>query len=218
MTTSPVVASLEPLAAAWLAGGLPRAADALLVSRLEKGRVHVVDGHVGNRGLDRYDRFDAVLIDALGARGRRDVETVRWRVIRDRRMQVLRTELGAGGLLAARGALGRPDRPDRPARTAAGRRLLRELRSAPPRGGVWEVALHGREALTDPALRTSLEPPPRPDIPSPRRRSRGDRISEIHYATGGTAAMGGGSYFGGGFDGGGGWGGDGGGGGGDGGG
>jgi hypothetical protein len=212
MTTTPVVPSLEPFAAAWLAGGLPRAVDALLVSRLESGRVHVVDGHVGNRSLDRFDRFDAVLLDALGARGRRDVDTVRWRVQRDRRMQDLRAELGTRGLLAARTPLGLPDRADRPARTAAGRQLLRELRSAPPHGPVWEVALHGRGALTDLALRTALEPPPRPDVPSaPRRhRSRGERITEVHYAAGGATAMG----FGGGFDGGG-WGGDGGGGGGD---
>jgi uncharacterized membrane protein YgcG len=213
MTTTPVVPSLEPFAAAWLAGGLPRAVDALLVSRLESGRVRVVDGHVGNRSLDRFDRFDAVLLDALGARGRRDVDTVRWRVQRDRRMQDLRAELGTRGLLAARTPLGLPDRPDRPARTIAGRQLLRELRSAPPHGPVWEVALHGRDALTDLTLRTALEPAPRPDVPSaPRRiRSWGQRTTEVHYVTGGAATMsfGGGDGFdgggwGGGFDGGGG--------------
>ena len=208
MTTTPVVPSLEPFAAAWLAGGLPRAADALLVSRLESGRVHVVDGHVGDRGLDRGDRFDAVLLDALGARGRRDVDTVLWRVQRDRRVQDLRAELGTRGLLAARSPLGVPDRPDRPARTAAGRQLLRQLRSAPPHGAVWEVALHGRDALTDLALRTALEPPPRPDVPrAPRRiRTWDRRTSEGYLVTGGAgaASFGGWGADCGGFDGGGG--------------
>jgi hypothetical protein len=207
MTTALVVPSLEPLTAAWLAGGLPRAADALLVSRLESGRVHVVDGHVGTRSLDRGNRFDAVLLDALGARGRREVDTVRWRVQRDRRMQDLRTELGTRGLLAARSPLGLPDRPDRPARTAAGRQLLRELRSAPPHGAVWEVALHGRDALTDLSLRAALEPPPRPEPPrAPRRllRWQDPQATEAaRYAAGGAAVMSFGGWDGG-FDGGGG--------------
>lgn len=206
MTTS--LTALDPLAAAWLAGGLPRAVDALLVSRLESRRIRGVDGSFVDRGLARGDRFDSVLLDALGARGSRDVETVRWRVQRDRRMQALRETLAADGLLAARTGLGLADREDRPARTAAGRRLLRELRSAPPSGGVWEVALHGRDALTDLSLRTALEPPPRPALPrAPRRpRSIDTQLTEAHrYAAGGAAvATFGGWDGGGGLDGGGG--------------
>ena len=195
MTAIPAITSLDPLAAAWLAGGLPRAVDALLVSRLERGRVHVADGYVGNSSLDRHDRFDAVLLDALGARGRRDVETARWRMTRDRRLEALRDALRTDGLLTARSSLGLADRPDRPARTAAGRQLLRELRSAPPRGAVWEVALHGRAALTDLALRTALEPPPRPqpevrlESSWRRRWSQDPQVTEAHrYAAGGAAA------------------------------
>ena len=201
MTTIPVATSLDPLATAWLAGGLPRAVDAVLVSRLESRRIEVVDGQVADRGLNRSDRFDAVLLDALGARGRRDVQTVLWRVRRDRRMVALRDSLLADGLLAGRTRLGLRDRTDRPARTAAARRRLRELRGAPPHGAVWEVALHGRGALTDLTLRTALEPPARPEVPrAPRRtRSWGSRTTELHYATGGAAAMGLGG--GGGFDG-----------------
>lgn len=217
MSTIPVATSLDPLATAWLAGGLPRAVDAVLVSRLESRRITVVDGQVTDRGLDRSDRFDAALLDALGARGRRDVQTVLRRLQRDRRLATLHEALLAEGLLTRRSALGLRDRAGRPARTALGRRLLRELRSAPPRGGVWEVALHGRGALTDLGLRTALEPPARPPAPpAPRRiRSWSGRTTELHYAAGGTAAVG---IGGGGFDGsdfGGGSGGDGGGGGGD---
>src|SRR5215217_4613034 len=47
--------SLAPVAAAWLAGGQQRAVDALLVSRLERHRIAVVDGNVVDRGLDRND-------------------------------------------------------------------------------------------------------------------------------------------------------------------
>ncbi len=213
--TTHLPTTLDPVAAAWLAGGLPRAVDALLVARLEAGRIRGVGGSVADRGLDRQDRFDAVLLDALGARRSRDVETVRFRLLRDRRLEVLRTGLRTEGLLTGRTALGLPDRLDRPARTAAGRRLLRDLRAAPPPGAVWEVALHGRDALTDLALRTALEPPPRPEPPRPPRRllrwQDPQTTEAARYAAGGAAVAG---FSGWGGDGGG-WGGDGGGGGGD---
>lgn len=199
MTTVTPSPALDPVSAAWLAGGLPRAVDALLVARLEDGRVRVVDGSLVDRGLRPDDPFDAALLDALGARRRRDVETVRWRVSRDRRLEVLRSGLQERGLLAARTSLGLRDRPERPARTATGRRLLRELRAAPLRAGAWEVALHGRDALTDLSLRTALVPPPRPEAPRARWRmpSRAERAPETYYAVGGAGTM----AFGGGFGG-----------------
>lgn len=159
---------LAPVAAAWLAGGLGRAVDAVLVSRLERRRIVVVDGNVADRGLDRSDPIDGALIDALGARGSRDIETVRWRLTRDRRVERLCADLVVEGLLADRSPWWRSDRP---ARTGSGRRLLRELKGEPPTGAAWEVALHGRAGLTDPGLREALEPPPPPPLPrQPRRR------------------------------------------------
>lgn len=209
MTTTPLRTSLDPLAAAWLAGGLPRAVDALLVSRLESRRIQVVDGSVADRGLDRQDRFDAVLLDALGARRSKRVDTVWWRLVRDRRLESLRFHLRSDDLLAARTGLGLPDRDDRPARTAAGRHLLRELRSAPPRGAAWEVALHGRGALTDLSLRAALEGQSRPaaERPMPRwsRRRTRDPARDLGTAAGGGAAYTGtfgGGWSGGGWDGG----------------
>src|SRR5215210_4803206 len=147
--------SVAPVAAAWLAGGLQRAVDALLVSRLERRRVAVVGGNVVDRGLDRGDPLDGALLDAIGARGSRDLETVQWRVGRDRRVERLCADLVVEGLVGDWSPWGRSDRP---VRTGSGRRLLRELRSDPPTGAAWEVALHGRSGLTDPVLRQALEP------------------------------------------------------------
>jgi hypothetical protein len=193
---------LAPVAAAWLAGGLQRAVDALLVSRLERGRIAVIDGNVADRGLDRGDALDSALLDALGARGSRDLATVRWRVARDRRVERLCADLVVEGLLADRSPWRRADRP---VRTGSGRRLLRELKSEPPTGAAWEVALHGRGGLTDLNLREALEPPARPPLPQqPRRwldpRRRG--MTDEGYVSG-AAVVG---YGGGGWSGG--WGGD----------
>ena len=207
--------SLAPVAAAWLAGGLQRAVDALLVSRLEHRRIAVVDGNVADRGLDRDDPLDGALLDALGARGSRDLETVRWRVSRDRRLERVCVDLVVEGLLGERSSWGRSDR----ARTGSGRRLLRELKSDPPAGAAWEVALHGRGGLTDLGLREALEPPARPPLPPQPRGSWRERRLDVvaqNYTSGTTVAgFGGWGAFGGGdcggFDDGGGGGGDGGG-------
>jgi hypothetical protein len=215
---SPIASLLDPVAVAWLSGGLPRAIDTVLVSRLDRRQIRVVDGDVVDRGLDRSTPLDGAVLDALGARGSRDLETVRWRLSRDRRLARIRLDLVAAGMLGERSRWGRPDRPDRPARTASGRRLLRELRATTPPGPAWEVAVNGRAGLTDLALHESLVPPPPPPSPAqPRRRwldpaSRRPMTIE-GYATGaavvghgawGGGAWGGGADCGGGFDGGGG--------------
>jgi hypothetical protein len=203
--------SVAPVAAAWLAGGLRRAVDALLVSRLERRRIAVVDGNVVDRGLDRDDPLDGALLDALGPRGSRDLETVRWRVARDRRVERLCADLVVEGLLGDWSPWGHADRP---VRTGSGRRVLRDLRSDPPTGAAWEVALHGRSGLTDRGLRDALEPPERPPLPEQSRGSwlgrwRRDVTAE-GYASGGAGAVGFGGWGGGwggdcgGFDGGGG--------------
>ncbi len=204
---------LAPVAAAWLAGGLQRAVDALLVSRLERGRIAVIDGNVTDRGLDRSDPLDGALLDALGARGRRDLETVRWRVGRDRRLERLCVDLVVEGLLGDRYPRWGSDRP---VRTGSGRRLLRELKGEPPAGAAWEVALHGRAGLTDRSLREALEPPVRPPLPPQPRRSwldgrRRDQTAEGYASGAAVVGYGGWGIDCGGFDGGGGGGGDGGG-------
>ena len=208
---------LDPVGAAWLAGGLFRAVDTLLVSRLEAGRVRVVDGLLEGEHLDRNDPLDGVLAVALGARGRRDVETVRWRASRDRRLDEVRLGLVTDGLLGERTRLGLRATDGRPAPTAAGRRLLRELRTLPRTGGAWEVDLEGRAALTDRGLHEALEPPARPPLPAqargsrPERHRRRDRTAEGYasgaafsdYGSWGAFGGGGGGDCGGGGDGGG---------------
>ena len=184
--------SLDPVAAAWLAGGAPRATDAVLVSRIERRRIRIVDGNVVDRGLHRADPFDGVLLDALGARGRRDLSTVRFRMSYDRRFEDVRKDLAAAGLLRERTAWGTRARPDRPVRTAAGRRLLKAMAADARTGAAWEVALKGRTGLTDPALREALEPPAPPEPPvSPERSRRWTRTSleDRHlYASGAGSA------------------------------
>ena len=185
-------ATLDPVTAAWLAGGRKRAVDALLVARLERRRIRVVNGDVADRGLDRNDPLDGAVLDALGARGLRDLETVRWRVSHDRRLRQIGSDLVDGGLLSARTRWGRPSNPDRPSRTAAGRRLLKELAAGARSGGAWEVALGGRAGLTDPALRAALEPPARPaPEPTPRRLrwGRSSALEDRHlHISGATSA------------------------------
>ena len=98
----------------------------------------------------------AAVLDAVGARGRRSVETVHWRALADERVT------GIGRRLHEQGLLGRVLGP-----TAAGRRLLRDLRSTVGDGDlVRRVALHGREQVTDPALHAAVfEPPRHPVLP-----------------------------------------------------
>jgi hypothetical protein len=205
--------SLDPVAAAFLAGDLQRAVDALLASRLERRRIAVVDGNVADRGLDHVDPLDGALLDALGARGSRDLETVRWRVSRDRRLERVRVDLVSAGVLGERSGWGRPNRR---VPTGSGRRLLRELKGDPPAGAAWQVALHGRAGLTDHGLREALEPPARPPLPpeprgSWRERRRRAQTAEGYASGAAVAGYGGWGGVGGGFDCGGGGGGDGGG-------
>src|SRR3712207_2541334 len=60
-THAPRSAPVDPVAAAWLAGGVQRAVDALLVSRVERRRIALVDGNVVDRGLTRTDPLDGVV-------------------------------------------------------------------------------------------------------------------------------------------------------------
>lgn len=173
--------SLDPVAAAWLTGGADRALDTLLIARLERRRIAIVDGNVVDRGLDRVDPLDGALLDALGARGSRDLETVRWRVSRDRRLERVKVDLVAAGALGDRSGWGRPNRRSP---TGSGRRLLRDLRGDPPPGAAWQVALRGRAGLTDHAMREALEPPARPPLPPEPRGSWRERRRRAQTAEG----------------------------------
>ncbi|SDC09414.1 TIGR04222 domain-containing protein [Geodermatophilus telluris] len=140
---------------ACLAGGTQRVVDTALVALVVTGRVRAVaPGELQVADPRRRHPVEAAVLDAVGARGRRSVETVRWRALGDDRVTAVARRLRREGLL---GRLLGP--------TAAGRRLLRGAR---PGAGdpVRPVALDGPHRLEDPALRAAvLEPPPRPVLP-----------------------------------------------------
>ncbi|MEX5717226.1 TIGR04222 domain-containing membrane protein [Geodermatophilus maliterrae] len=142
---------------AFLAGGPHRVVDTALVALASTGRVRAVaPGELQVVDPRRRHPVEAAVLDAVGGRGRRSVDTVHWRALADRRVT------GIGRRLHDAGLLGRVLGP-----TAAGRRLLRELRCAVGAGDpVRRVALDGREQVTDPALHAAVfEPPRHPVLP-----------------------------------------------------
>lgn len=202
-----------------LAGGPRRAVDAAAVALVESGRVQVDRATGGLTVTDarRSHALEAAVLDAIGIRGHRSIETVRWRVDSDERLTVLRRRPEADGLLRA-SAPGRRERGWQTfALTGEGRRTLRHLRTSPPADRVAEgtsamqVALWGRGVLADAELRSALFEPPPPSrargLFAPRRDPH---AAAYEHHTDGASTVGGSD---GGWDGG--WGGDGGGGGGD---
>ncbi|WP_448641119.1 TIGR04222 domain-containing membrane protein [Geodermatophilus sp. URMC 63] len=142
---------------ATLAGGPHRVVDTALVALASTGRVRAVaPGELQVVDPRRRHPVEAAVLDAVGARGRRSVDTVHWRALGDERVTAIGRRLHDAGLL------GRVLGP-----TAAGRRLLRELRAAVGPGDlVRRVALDGREQVTDPALHAAVfEPPRHPVLP-----------------------------------------------------
>jgi hypothetical protein len=135
-------------------------------------------------------------MDAVGTRGHRSVDTVRWRLADDERIA------GLGRSLAAAGLLRRPllrRRGGIPwSVTRSGREALRrapEQRSADPAldgSGALRVARHGRSALPDMALRAQiferlLPPVPRDGI---ARRLRAAADADPRYQAHRTGAAG----------------------------
>jgi hypothetical protein len=149
MTTQPDVYDV-----ACLAGGPHRVVDTALVALVVTGRVRAVaPGELQVVEPRRRHPVEAAVLDAVGGRGRRSVETVRWRALGDARI----TEVGRR--LRYERLLGRFLGP-----TAAGRRVLERARAADV-GPVLHVALEGRQQLRDPDLRAAvLEPERRPAL------------------------------------------------------
>lgn len=155
-----------------LAGGLPRLVDTALVALVESGHVRVE-----RSGAFRADTassrhpVEAAVLAAVGTRGHRMVETIRWQVLRDQRLDQEFRHLSSDGLV--RRAL--PSRlvgKTHAHTTAAGRRALRQFAEHPPAdgGSAVLVALHGRDALPDDRLRAEIFE--RPPVVLPPRRSR----------------------------------------------
>ncbi|MGY1834139.1 TIGR04222 domain-containing membrane protein [Blastococcus sp. SYSU DS0510] len=189
---------------AFLAGGRERVVDTVVVVLVESGRLRVhPPGELSMVEAFRRHPVEAAALDAVGTRGRRSVDTIRWRLVNDDRITGLRRPLAAAGLLR-RGRLRRREqwRP-----TRAGREILRRGPSvdrALDGGNAVAIAQHGREAMTDTALRSAIfeRPSPQPlsagEIDRRIRHSHWDRRSDTavfqtyrsHTALGGAVGFG----------------------------
>ncbi len=190
---------------AFLAGGVQRVVDTALVALVESGRVRVhAPGEFAAVRPERRHPVEAAVLDAVGTRGHRSVDTIRWRLTGDERCT------GLGRSLASAGLLRRTFRGREPwCPTRAGREALRRLAAQPPTdpaldgGSAVLVALRGREAMPDSALRGAVfERPSLPQVTEPglgrrlreARRRNSDHPAVSAYQTrnalGGAAAIG----------------------------
>lgn len=149
MTIPGSTRSLDVYDMAVLAGGLPRLVDTALVAMVESGRVHVEpSGEFRADATSSAHPVEAALLDAVGTRGHRSVDTIRWQVLHDRRLDQEFQHLTSDGLV--RRAL--PSRlvgKTHAHTTGAGRHALRQFAERPPADGgtAVRVALHGRDAM-----------------------------------------------------------------------
>ena len=186
---------------AFLAGGLIRVVDTALVDLVATGRVRVHSpGELAVADPSRRHPVEAAVLDAVGTQGHRSVDTIRWRLEDDERLQAIGRRLTDSGLLH-RVPWPRGSRPGRPrlTRTRAGNGALGVVaaaRAADPSHdptGAFLVAVHGIAAMPDPALRAAIFERPHTTLgpPTARRRSRDIDHSDPQlaaYRTGGTAA------------------------------
>ena len=117
--------------------------------------------------------MEAAVLDAVGTRGHRSVDMIRWRLAGDERVDAIGSRLVADRLVSRWSTvLRRGERAPQP--TAAGRRVLRTLATAPPvnhaldGGSAVHVSLHGRTRLSDELRFSILEPVP---VPTARERA-----------------------------------------------
>jgi hypothetical protein len=186
---------------AFLAGGPGRVVDTAVVVLVESGRLRVASpGELAMVETFRGHPVEAAVLDAVGPRGRRSVDTIRWRLVDDDRINGLARPLAAAGLLRRRLFRGRGQW----CATRAGREALAGGPGADRAldgGSAVQVALHGREAMTDAALRSAIFERPAP--PQPSAAEIGRRIRQGRWkletddptirAHGSHTAMGGGA-------------------------
>jgi hypothetical protein len=159
MTGPTAMPALDLYQVAFLAGGVPRVVDTALVAMVEAGRIRVQSpGQLAVADPSRRHPVEAAVLDAVGTRGHRSVDVIRWRLADDDRVHAVGRGLAAEGLVSRwSGVLRRGDRP--PLRTVAGRRALRGWEPADRSldgGSAVLVARHGRAGLTDALLRASV--------------------------------------------------------------
>jgi hypothetical protein len=187
--------SLDVYDIAFLAGGPERVIETALVVLVESGRVRVhAPGELATVDPTRRHPVEAAVLDAVGDRGHRSVDTITWRLVGDERIA------GIAGPLTVAGLLRRRMRPGHLAwsPTHAGHQALARLAAHPPAyraldgGDALQVALRGRAGMADRRRRseiferslTTLGPPG-------RRRSHDIDHSDPQlaaYRTGGAAA------------------------------
>ena len=183
MTTFDAAPRLDIYEIAFLAGGVQRVVDTALVALVESGRVTMpAPRQLAAVRPDRRHPVEGAVLDAVGTRGHRSVDTIRWRVARDDRLTGLGRSLREAGLLRRRMLQGRGTWCP----TRAGREALRLLSAQPPvdpafdGGSAPMVAMHGSEAMGDARLRAAIfERPALPSLPS-REISRRIRIRKEH--------------------------------------
>ena len=144
-------AHLDLYDVAWLAGGRRRATQTAVAALAERHRVRVTDptGDLQAVGGGATHPVEAAVLDALGARGHRGIETIVFLVRKDPRLDAVEQGLLRRGLLGRHALVAPLVRRRRPPSTSLeGRRVLRELRR--PGGtaihgstAAWEVALNG---------------------------------------------------------------------------
>ena len=135
---------------AWLAGGRRRATQTAVAALAERDRLRVTDptGDLQAVGGGATHPVEAAVLDGLGARGDRGVETIVFLVREDPRLDAVEQGLLRRGLLGRRAPLVRVVRRRPPSTTREGRRVLRELRrpgstAIPGSTAAREVALNG---------------------------------------------------------------------------
>jgi hypothetical protein len=158
---------------AYLAGGPGRVVDTAVVALVESRRLRVIEetGELSVVHPRSCHGVEAAVLDAVGQRPHRSVETVRWRVEASDQLVALEQRLCRDGLLrpAAARTTFRRRHWQALCLTGEGRRTLRHLRSEQPVDRVAAgtsallVALTGTGAMTDRRLRNAVfEPPPLP--------------------------------------------------------
>ncbi|TFV90538.1 TIGR04222 domain-containing membrane protein [Blastococcus sp. CT_GayMR16] len=194
---------------AYLAGGPRRAVDTAVVALVESGCLRVTP-HSGGLTVVEHRRrhsLEAAVLDAVGLRGNRSIDTVRWRLQDDERLHAVGQRLERDGLARGRTPM-RLRHWHLLALTGEGRRTLRHLRSDPPTDrvagetGALVVALSGPERMADADVRAAVFEPPRPARSrwsAPRDRYAAGYSPHSHGWSGGAADSGGFGGFGGGF-------------------
>jgi hypothetical protein len=185
---------------AYLAGGPDRVVDTAVVALVETGRVRVQRSGELSVVDDRpWHEVEAAVLAAVGPRGWRRIDMVRWKAGQDERLSALAERLHRYGLVSGT----RPARRLRWARrpvalTIDGRHMLRRLRADPLASDVTtgtsaaRVALDGPEQMTDREQRNAVFRPP--TSRRRRRRSSGggaaDAIGSAYWAGAGNWADG----------------------------